>query len=235
MNQISTTGFQFEFVPSLPLSSDIGHYNIAPGCRLEQIAYFSDTPAVLRIVSDRWQELDLIDRAALLAHEYTYLIERSFYGKGLEDFGLAPEKITSEIARHFVGQLFSTKKPRVKSEGLPKAGWIECSGFRERSSFFLYDNGSGGTDMLFGTIHGRSSPYRLSATLPNIRPRAFLASGQGNFNIDVPLTISDEDLPPEFVVHISRNGPETPKFQLLMKQSSHLIPVAAEVLAMCNE
>src|SRR5665213_1823356 len=116
------TVYHFQYVQSLPLSNDIGNYHIAPGCHLEQIAYFDDVANTLSIASN-WDELDWLDRSALASHELVYFLDRR---EGMEYFG-TNTIMTSEKSREFIGGLFSEVGIKSYSDSIPASGFAQCA------------------------------------------------------------------------------------------------------------
>jgi len=171
---------QVRFVETLPLSNDWGQYQIPKACSFEQIAYFSDVSTELSIVTSKWNELDSLSKAVLVAHELIYLVERR---DGIEKLLTGPGSIsgatsgpTSESTRSFVGRLLSDRGVLSKSEGLPLVSQLlRCSSDDSFANdkedplatyFYAFKNKkSGETNLVFKQILGAADIYQLRAEL----------------------------------------------------------------------
>lgn len=143
----------------LPLSKDIGEYSIPPKCHLEQIAYYSDVNKNLVIHRARWNELDWLNKAMLVAHEVAYLMDRR---EGLHSFFTG----TSEFARTFVGELFSEQGLPPRSLNL-KSSVKVCSGYGKEPTYFYLASKDAHQKVVFSTLFNKSTLYTASATFKN--------------------------------------------------------------------
>ena len=92
--------------------NDAAEIALPSGCGLEQLASYKDETLIL-INQDLWNALDYSNKAALIAHEAIYRVQRN-YGD-----------IDSQRARKIVGHLFSDFAFTPILEGIPKDA-IDC-------------------------------------------------------------------------------------------------------------
>lgn len=193
---------QVRFVETLPLSNDWGRYQIPKGCSFEQIAYFSDVSTELSIVTSKWNELDSLSKAVLVAHELIYLVERR---DGIEKLLGGSSSPTSESTRSFVGRLLSDRSVISKSAGLPLVSQLlRCSSDDSFANakedplatyFYAFKNKkSGETNLVFKQILGGADIYQLRAELEKNKSLSRVRS------IDSPRKSSF------FVRHETQNG-----------------------------
>lgn len=163
-----------EFVDALPLSDDIGRYDIDKGCKLEQIAYFSDKSENLSIVKSKWEELSLLGKAALVGHELAYMLDRR---EALENSAneINNASLTSERTRYFVASLFSTTGMVEKSRGVPVKP-LNCTsqlglGGDNLTYFYTYPSGQSEFSSVFNVLHGYSSLYQIKAVFKDAELR----------------------------------------------------------------
>lgn len=224
-----------EFGADLPLSSDIGHYNIPAQCRLEQIAYFSDIQNTLHISQSHWNELNWLNRSALLAHELVYMLERQ---DGLENFGKGGGKMTSELSRFFVGSLFSTNPIPPKSTTIPLNRYFVCGDSPRNHNhvtyFYAFDENKS-LSAVFNVIQGWGSVYQLKAHFSGADVEELTDTEQGEFNETVPLTFAGQANASSFEIQIKKVKGENPHFQAFQILNSRRVPVFQEQTLACNE
>jgi len=224
-----------QFGPDLPLSSDIGHYNIPAQCRLEQIAYFSDTKNTLHISQSHWNELDWLNRSALVAHEMVYLVERR---EGLENFGKGGGKITSELSRNFVGSLFSTASVTSKSTTIPLSTYFSCgdsSPNQDHRTYFYAFSENNGLSAVFNMIQGWGSVYQLKAHFSGTALEELINTQLGEIHETVPLTFTDQPNAPSFELQIAKVKGATPHLQVFQILASGKVPVYQEQTLTCHQ
>lgn len=201
----ATTG-SIEYVTDLPFSNDVGNYRINPGCKLEQIAYFSDGDKSLKIVKSSWDKLDWLSRMVLIGHEAIYSGDRDM--KNLRDLKLEQKPKTSEWTRYFISKLFSLQGLLANSEGLPESNYQECTGIQNDNGdtythFYIYKTESGST-AIFDFIAGRSESYQIKSNFKD------LDLGQQTFTSRAEIIYSGAGVPSEFEIEITKsNGADT--------------------------
>jgi hypothetical protein len=232
LSEQSYQGLNIQIVGNLPLSTDIGTYQILPGCQLEQVAYFDDTTSTLSIAAN-WDDLDWLDRAALVTHELTYLAERQ---KALEYYAVGGN-MTSVRARAFVGQLFSTSSVDPLAASIPSSGYANCaSGNNDPNptGFFAWDDGAGNVTATFETIIGYDSLYQMKASFVGVSLSQLLQNGSaGGVNVSAPLQFMNEPDAPSFIVQITMSQQNRLQFQLFEVQSTGPAPVSPTQMFSC--
>jgi hypothetical protein len=162
-----------KFVASLPLSKDIGHYQIQKNCTLEQVAYMTDgeTPK-LEIVKSAWDELDFLSKAALVMHETLYHFDRT---ENLRSASGASASYTSEWTRSFVGQLFSVTGVPAKTEKIPQdsPSRLRCKADLEggkfnNTDFYVFGTNASGFEIVIEQIQGVSDLYQLKSSVRGV-------------------------------------------------------------------
>lgn len=201
-------------VSSLPLSNDYGPYKIAPNCKLEQIAYLDDKKNTLYVVRDLFNEMDELNKAILLTHEMIYFLDRH-YPSMHENNRLRTEK-TSAITRSFVGQLFSTIKPKARTMDLEKNNLVSCRNKDDvngnLTEFNVYLSNDGTYRLLVLDSHGHRSPFRVGAkTSFNLSKIIDFAS---EFDFESSLTVSNYSAADKLSFIITKKAYERPYFQM---------------------
>ncbi len=173
------------YVDNLPLANDIGSYQIAPGCRLEQVAYYTDGPATnLKIKKSGWAELDWLSRSFLVAHEFLYASQRQ--NLSLADISTGGLRKTSEWTRQYLINLFSADGVVGHSDGIPaNGGYFECTSsydpsYKNWTRFFLVDTANG-LSFIIQDIQGVSDLYQLSSSISSLPLKELLdvKNGEG--------------------------------------------------------
>jgi hypothetical protein len=217
--------YQIKYVQSLPLSSDVGNYRIMPGCQLEQIAYFDDSTATLSIANN-WNELDWVDRSALIAHEISYYLDRRY---AMEYFA-QNMGMTSERARAFVGKLLSSTAIKPHADSIPTSGFAKCSDSENNGADstygYFFDDGSGNVVGVFTVIHGHDSVYQLKTAFPGVAVGALTDLNNGVASSEAPLEFSGEVNPPAFSLRISKTAGSAVAFDLLETKMGVQVPLA---------
>lgn len=224
-----------QFGADLPLSSDIGHYNIPAQCRLEQIAYFSDAHNVLHISQSHWNELNWLNRSALVAHEMIYMLERR---DGLENFGKGGGKITSELSRAFVGSLFSTNSVTPKSTTIPLNNYFVCRDDphnRDHLTYFYAFNEHTGLSAVFNVVHGWGSVYQLKAHFSGADLEELTNTEQGEIHETTPLILTGHPNSPSFEVQIIKVKGAPAHFQAFQVLASGRVPVYQDQTLICDK
>lgn len=222
--------YQVRFVSSLPLSNDIGNYRTYPGCQLEQVAYFDDSTSTLSIASN-WSELDWLDRAALVSHELAYWGARK---DGMEYFG-QNIVMTSEKARRFVGDLFSTNGLTPHADSIPQSRFIVCASEDNGDTYgYGFNDANGNLVMIFNVIHDHSSFYQMKASFAGININTLLNRSNGKGAAPTTLQFTDEYDAPEFILKITKTRGSYAAFDLMQQQSGQEVPIAPRQRLRCN-
>ncbi len=155
-----------QFVESLPLSNDFANYHVPSGCKLEQVAAFSDESNRFKIVTSAWAGLNWMSKAVLVAHELIYMQERREGLHSLWPDGVARNQ---ESSRRFVARLLSVEPLSSKSSGVPDSGGVfHCTskGDESKTEFFAFTSRHNEFfSLVFKTLLGRSSLYQLRSDL----------------------------------------------------------------------
>jgi len=179
------------YVDHLPLADDIGSYQIAPGCHLEQVAYYTDGPTTnLKIKRSGWAELDWLSRSFLVAHEFLYASDRQ--NLSLADISTGGLRKTSEWTRQYLINLFSTKGVVGHSDGIPaNGGYYECTSsydpsYKNWTRFFLVESVNG-LRFIIQDIQGASDLYQLSSSTSTltIEDLLDLKDGEGKAEVEI--------------------------------------------------
>lgn len=199
-----------EYVTDLPFSNDVGNYRIKSGCKLEQIAYFSDDDKSLKIVKSSWDKLDWLSRMVLVGHEAIYSGDRDM--KNLRDLKLEQKPKTSEWTRHFISKLFSLQGLPAYSEGLPESNYKGCTGNQNGNEdtythFYIYKTESGAT-AIFDFIDGRSESYQIKSNFKG------LDLSQETFSSRAEIIYSGAGIPSEFEIEITKSNEADPVLKL---------------------
>lgn len=130
------------------------------GCALEQIAVYDDVSNKITVQRELWNSLDVMNRAALVAHELIYRQHRVEGGE-----------TTSRISRRYVGMLFSTTPPPARhSLHLGRMSFCSAEDVRTRrkTHFFVTSEDSGGASKLvFDRMSGiELIPYSVELPIP---------------------------------------------------------------------
>lgn len=157
---MTTLKEHFQMLPSVrpQQTNDFGTLPTLPtGCKLEQLAYFSDQTLKTTVDHEIWHRLDSLNQVALYAHEYFY---RRFRLVGETD---------SMVVRKLVGMAF-LKTPRWQvRDGMPaKAMWCSATpadGAGE-SSFYIYPDADGSAILQFSKLMGRNTLSPTKVKVP---------------------------------------------------------------------
>lgn len=225
--------FPIQFVASLPLSTDVGAHKIMPGCSLEQIAFFDDEAGVLNVAAN-WTDLDWLNRAALISHEFVYRGDRNY---GMEYIG-APGGMTSVRARGFVGQLFSIEGIIPHADSLPPSGYAICdSGSKDwynRTYFYVFDDGLGNVSAVIDSIQGRNSAYQMKSSFSGVTLKDLLTHAGNKLSFSGALTFSGEPDVPSFVLKFAgENDGGIYTFNVFEDESGNPAPVMATQMIQC--
>lgn len=133
-------------------------------CQSVQIAVYLE--GSILIDKELWDRLDNLNKTALILHELIYFVERQ------------ENAMTNSIStRLLVGQLFSTKGSRGRSEGVPKdlskIAVCSYSDENEKSIGYGYawdaeQDGQTGVEFTFNYLAGYSSSLRMSMFMPGL-------------------------------------------------------------------
>jgi len=232
-NPINGEVVHIEYVGDLALSSDIGDYQIKPGCSLEQIAYYFDRTNTLKIVASRWNELSWVDRAALVSHEIHYFLDRH---NGLEDFGSSSKK-TSGRARHFVGMLYSKTGVKPKYGAIPTTGIFTCATNTDSSHrntwFEVFATGANEFTAVFESMQGYSSAYATSSVFIGNTLADITDWFSGKMDSSKGIHIATKEIIPTFSVRIMKAPRESPRFQAFMEKNGVTTPLGPEEELIC--
>lgn len=215
-----------QFVESLPLSNDYGNYQVPAGCKIEQIAYFSDATTRLSIVRSAWQELDFLSKAFLIAHELIYMIDRR---DGVATLVSGPKLHTSEVTRRFVTRLFGRQALPSKSDSLPTDGTLQSCSTQgpeaEATYFYAFKNtGKRETTFIFKTVLGRSSLYQMRADFEG-RDRVAFVRNVGN---------SDETST-RIIARVTRGPDKASKLEFLTGPKGHRRSLGSPQVFTCEK
>ena len=215
-----------QFGPKLSLSLDVGNYTLRPGCSLEQVAYFDDVHRIIKIHLENWQRLSWRDKAALVAHELVYFVDRR---DGLENVGTENTALTSERARGFIGRLFTRQGLTPKAGGMPESKFLfQCSNtaseFSELTYFYFFEEGPNQVRFIFNAVHGKDSPYQMSSQITGLKMESLLSS---NAPIDTGGSISftDQPLSPSFFFSLRRDSSRRLLFRAYLLANEGDLPV----------
>lgn len=157
-------------------TADANEVLVDPSCEAVQIAvYYNET--VLLIDEEYWNALDLTNRTALVIHEFAYKFSRD---KGATD---------SVNTRRFVSHLMSEAGIPAKLSGITDlANTIECAAHSltsgARATFLVHpltnQDSSTTTEIVFQSISGVPTEFRLAASWPIVKPADFLSPFQSN-------------------------------------------------------
>ncbi len=226
---------QVHFGPPLTLSDDIGIYHTMPGCDLVQVAYFSDSENTLKISQSEWDRMSWLERAALVAHELIYFMDRR---ESLENFGLPDGRMTSERARRFVGDLFSETSLTPKIDSVPEMGYLKCSAVAESEdnafSYFYAFNSPTGLSAVFNVMYGRSSAYQTKASFQGINISDLANDNLESIESDALLVFSDEANTPTIELRIYRSSGAALHFQAYVYQSGRPVPMGEPQKVNCS-
>jgi hypothetical protein len=144
---------------TLRLANDAYEPTLEKGCEPVQIGFYYDE-SVLLVDKALWNQLNLTNKMALIAHEALYFLARQ---NGTTN---------SMSTRKLVGMLFSPKGVRPLADGVPKENrkFLDCrlatNGF-SNGRFFLYaskdENNSNGLEAVFMDLGGDGSLFRTSS------------------------------------------------------------------------
>lgn len=167
------------YTDSLPLSKDIGRYDIRQGCSLEQVAYFDDERSTLFIARPAWNELSGFSKAALMIHELIYAENRL---DGLEYAGTSQAgPISSERSRQFVSSMLSIQGLKPKAYGVPVTNTMRCfdqqSDEHHQTSYFIYDSAPNEVTFVLMLTDGLFSPYSATARIVGITTQDLVQPG----------------------------------------------------------
>lgn len=164
---------------------------IEENCELVQVAVYYDE-SILLVDQSLWDQMDWVNKIALLAHEIFYLLDRQ------------NGSTNSMAARKLVGQLFSTKGARPRADGVPTnhTKYTTCDVSDKNISIGylyaydsekeIYDQKTSGVEFVFNYLKNSSFLFRTSAfyrevTLDNLLNENFQDS------LESPLYIESYD------------------------------------------
>jgi len=144
----------------LKLINDSYEPVLEDGCEVVQVAAYYDE-SILLVDKSLWDQMDWVNKIALLAHELIYYTDRQ------------NGSTNSMAARKLVGLLFSTKGARPKADGVPseRSQYSRCAVFFKDANvgyFYAYKSakdGREGTEFVFNYLKNNYSLYRTSAFL----------------------------------------------------------------------
>lgn len=157
----------------LKLIDDSHEIFIEQSCRPVQIAAYHESQ--LYVVKHYWDQLDNLNKTALLLHEILYLQARRF------------GRTNSVSTRILVGQLLSTEGAKSRFEGMPKdeQKYLKCNIRDEKivvGEAFAYDStdeeGSEGVEFLYSYLASASSIMRTSMFLSSYKIEELLNNQQ---------------------------------------------------------
>lgn len=171
---------------SLRLVNDSHEVIKEEGCTPVQIAVYQE--ATLMIDDALWAKLSHLNKAAMWMHELIYYFERM------------EGRTNSVTTRILVGQMFSTKGPKPRFEGVPlkEEDRFECT-FRDGSvsagAAFVYareEKGSKGLEMVFSYLKTANSIMRSSAFFRGLKPHDLMPSDDVNSVEDAALEVDSQ-------------------------------------------
>lgn len=229
---------QVRYVDSLPLSNDYGHYQVPAGCRLEQIAYFSDKNTRLSIVQSAWDRLDWLSKMVLVAHEFMYMADRR---DGFEELNPNLRSFTSEMSRKFVGRLISLDPALpAESDGVPLAPHklYRCDNTEGKDAtsthFYAFDGGNGKLSLVFNSIYGRYGLYQSRADFQAVTLNDFLDKQTVLAEV-APLVFVGANGDSGFNVKLLRNKGDDAVFELDLSERRESGAVGKSQIIRCDE
>lgn len=213
--------------PPLPLSKDIGQYEILPGCHLEQVAYTVDNTRTMYFDKVNWDQLDWLDKSALVAHEAVFAMDR---GEGLEYFNAPPGTLTSERTRRFVGLLYSVKGVTPNSDSVPEDSAYcvanDISHAQEvMTYFYAFPTGQNELTTVFNLIEGFESAYQMKAIFSHVDLNNLMDIKNGAVQSSTSLTFTDEADAPPFTLQLVKQPGSQAQFQAFSSRTGQPVPV----------
>jgi hypothetical protein len=143
-------------------------------CEMVQVAAYYDESVIL-VDQSLWQQMNWLNRSALLAHEIVYAMDRKNGAKN------------SVVSRKLVGHLFSAQGIRSLTDGLPLSGskYLACKAYNSTGrsyDIYMYEankNGKAGMELiLMGDGYSRYL-LRTSAFVENLEYKKALDFSTG--------------------------------------------------------
>jgi hypothetical protein len=217
------------YVSNLPLSTDIGSYNIAPGCSLEQVAYYyNDNNPRLEVVRSRWNELDLLSKSALVAHESIYYFDRD---QNLRKLLENTKGQTSEWARRFVGELFSTQPPAKLMQGVPldwKKRWVcgaDLSETQIKQTRLILREDANGFTAFVEELYNTQDLYQITAKFLGANIGDFVTAISGEGQVFTDLNFTNNLVPTQLKIGLSKKQNEPLKISLFTTRNGKTVQV----------
>ncbi len=133
----------------LPTANDLGEMPWIPSqCKIQQLAYFDDRTGTVFVLKSVWDQMDSVNRAALVHHELHFRDQRRVGEK------------TSENTRRSVAQVFALEGNIPLKDGLP-------AGASEFSSYLWYDSNVSSKISVFYGVNYLGGTGRLQFTHVN--------------------------------------------------------------------
>ncbi len=211
---------QVIFGGALQLSTDIGKINLRKGCSLEQVAFFSDKDRILKIDNKKWQELDWINKSALVLHELMYF---SYRRHSIENI-IIKETITSKQSREFVGKLLSKKGLTPKFHGIPLNDYTNCASDGEGKihDFYAYNDTKNNLIVVFNLLYGLSSDYQLISKFNGLEVSNFW--DQSIINQRTRIHFTDSPYSPKIMIELKKDKNKNAKMRVLDSSGSAIGP-----------
>lgn len=214
------------YVESLPLSPDIGENQIGKGCALEQIAYWNEPSNQIEMVLSRWNELSLVDQAALFSHEFLYFYYRH---RAIEEFGRSDQQVSSVRVRKMIGKLFSEAGLTPHSAGVP-ADYVDCRG--ENTYIFAFSDEPETFSFVFTLLHGFGSLNQMKVKLRG--QLQDLMTFDGHIYDRQPLELVGQDDAPEIRVMVRKDSDFRPTIQAVKITNGYQQPLSEPVALYCR-
>ncbi len=224
------------YVDSVPLSNDYGNYYIRPNCHLEQVAYFDDVQSTIMIDKKLWNELDGLDKAALVIHEIGYF---EFRYIGLEYAGTGVQGvISSERSRQFTSSLLSTQGLMPKIFGVDPHYFMSCYGDnpdgQKDTAFFAYDSDQGEVTLVVSDNNGFFSPYSERVKIPGISTNDLLSQAPSSFHQKQRVSLVGEIDAPTFNLEITKVSNSGPTVLITRMFGNYELPIGEAQTMNCN-
>lgn len=145
----------------LPLSNDFGEVNIPSGCELEQIIYFDDKDKKVFFDIEKYNELDRINKVALVLHEISYFVYRH-NSMNINDSRWGRQRTqSSQEAREFTAKLLSFNPLPRRSSLISNPHTIpdNCNDDNPFENAFYTIRSNGQYIWLFKVLYNYWTPY----------------------------------------------------------------------------
>lgn len=221
---------------NLPLALDLGHHSaIEPNCRLIQVAHWDDESSAIIILRSAWDQMDSLNRAALVQHEVYYHFMRMLNDQN------------SGLARRTVAHMFAVEGVTPINTGLNNESYFYSSsdvsenGRLSEFSVTMAAWPAGLIRLQYSQFFGRPVLSRTWIELPlhmwSLRQKFIpgppanmtcIAQDTGNdFDLEVPVRGT---MFPDMTVHYTYKVGEP----VILRLKSHGVEIAREYVSDCS-